>query len=345
MRAMAVTEYGKPLERIEVPEPQLRLGHALVEVLTCGVCFSDVKTSRGQMPFSEELELPHLPGHEICGRVLDTDSPGALETGTKVVVYHVWPCRVCSRCRAGEENICINPQAWAGFTHPGGFQDRLVVPLDRLVAVPDSIDPVHAAPMTCALGTAYRATVTRGGVAVGTRAVVIGLGGVGIHALQIAHAAGALAVGLDPSQRAIDAARALCLDARRADEPDAHARLMDESDGEGVDVVIDTVGHEDTILQADRLVRPGGRIVAVGYSPTTNFSLPSPRFVLEEIQLLGSRYVRLDELERAIMLVADGRVEMVVDGVKPLEAANEAFDALQAGDVVGRIVLDVADVS
>ena len=345
MRAMAVTEYGKPLERIEVPEPQLRLGHALVEVLTCGVCFSDVKTSRGQMPFSEELELPHLPGHEICGRVLDTDSPGALETGTKVVVYHVWPCRVCSRCRAGEENICVNPQAWAGFTHPGGFQDRLVVPLHRLVAVPDSIDPVHAAPMTCALGTAYRATVTRGGVAVGTRAVVIGLGGVGIHALQIAHAAGALAVGLDPSQRAVDAARALCLDARRADEPDAHARLMDESDGEGVDVVIDTVGHEDTILQADRLVRPGGRIVAVGYSPTTNFSLPSPRFVLEEIQLLGSRYVRLDELERAIMLVADGRVEMVVGGVKPLEAANEAFDALQAGDVVGRIVLGVADVS
>ncbi len=345
MRAMAVTEYGAPLERIEVPEPQLRLGHALVEVLTCGVCFSDVKTSRGQMPFSEELELPHLPGHEICGQVLDTDPPGALETGTKVVVYHVWPCRVCSRCRAGEENICVNPQAWAGFTHPGGFQDRLVVPLDRLVAVPDSIHPVHAAPMTCALGTAYRATVTRGGVAVGTRAVVIGLGGVGIHALQIAHAAGALAVGLDPSQRAVDAARALCLDARRADEPDAHARLMDESDGEGVDVVIDTVGHEDTILQADRLVRPGGRIVAVGYSPTTNFSLPSPRFVLEEIQLLGSRYVRLDELERAIMLVADGRVEMVVDGVKPLEAANEAFDALQAGDVVGRIVLDVADVS
>jgi D-arabinose 1-dehydrogenase-like Zn-dependent alcohol dehydrogenase len=345
MRAMAVTEYGKPLERIEVPEPQLRLGHALVEVLTCGVCFSDVKTSRGQMPFSEELELPHLPGHEICGQVLDTDPPGALETGTKVVVYHVWPCRVCSRCRAGEENICVNPQAWAGFTHPGGFQDRLVVPLDRLVAVPDSIDPVHAAPMTCALGTAYRATVTRGGVAVGARAVVIGLGGVGIHALQIAHAAGALAVGLDPTQRTIDAARALDLDARRADEPDAHARLMDESDGEGVDVVIDTVGHEDTVLQADRLVRPGGRIVAVGYSPTTNFSLPSPRFALEEIQLLGSRYVRLDELERAIMLVADGRVEMVVDGVKPLEAANEAFDALQAGDVVGRIVLDVGDVS
>ena len=344
MRAMAVTEYGAPLERIEVPEPQLRPGHALVEVLTCGVCFSDVKTARGQMPFSEELELPHPPGHEICGRILGTDPPGALEPGTKVVVYHVWPCRVCSRCRAGEDNICVNPQAWAGFTHPGGFQDRLLVPLDRLVAVPDSIDPVHAAPMTCALGTAYRATVTRGRIAAGSRAVVIGLGGVGIHALQVARASGALVVGLDTSQTVISAACDLGLDARRADD-DARARLMAESGGEGVDVVIDTVGHEDSIRQADRLVRPGGRIVAVGYSPRANFSLHSPRFVLEEIELLGSRYVRLDELERAIALVADGHVKTIVDRVKPLEAVNKAFDALEAGDVVGRVVLDVGGVS
>lgn len=345
MRAMAVTEYGAPLEKIKVPEPKLSADHALIEVLTCGVCFSDVKTARGQMPFSEELKLPHLPGHEICGQVLDTDPPGALATGTKVVVYHVWPCRVCSRCRAGEDNICINPQAWAGFTHPGGFQDRLVVPLDRLVAVPDSIDPVHAAPMTCALGTAYRATVTTGGVAAGSRVIVIGLGGVGIHVLQIARAAGAQAVGLDTSQQAVNVARGLGLDARRADDFDTHGQLVAESGGEEVDVVIDTVGYEHTVQQADRLVRPGGRIVAVGYSPTINFSLPSPRFVLEEIQLLGSRYVRLDELERAIMLVADGRVEIIIDSVKPLEAANEAFDSLEAGDVVGRIVLDVKGVS
>jgi propanol-preferring alcohol dehydrogenase len=345
MRAMAITEYGAPLERIEVQEPQLRSGHALIEVLTCGVCYSDVKTARGQMPFSKELKLPHRPGHEICGKVLDTDPSGVLEPGTNVVVYHVWPCRGCSRCRAGEDNICVNPQAWVGFTHSGGFQDRLLVPLDRVVAIPDSIDPIQAAPMTCALGTAYRATVTRAGVAAGSHVVVIGLGGVGIHVLQIARAAGALAVGLDISERAVNVARGLGLDARRADDPDICGQLVAESGGEGVDVVIDTVGYEDTVQQADRLVRPGGRIVAVGYSSTNNFSLPSSRFVLEEIQLLGSRYVRLDELERAIMLVADGLVEIVVDSVKPLEAANEAFDSLEAGDVVGRVVLDVGGVS
>jgi alcohol dehydrogenase len=211
---MAVTKYGEPLAKIEVEEPPLRPGFALLEVLTCGVCFSDVKTARGKMPYSDSLQLPHIPGHEICGKVIATDPAGALPTGTTVVAYHIWPCRRCERCRAGYDNLCTNPVSWTGFTHPGGFRDRLVVPLDRLTVVPDKIDPVHAAPLTCALGTAYRAVVTRGEISAGTRAVVIGLGGVGIHALQIARTTSARVVGLDVSQPPIDAALELGLDAR-----------------------------------------------------------------------------------------------------------------------------------
>jgi acryloyl-coenzyme A reductase len=344
MRAMAVTAYGEPLSEIDFAEPQLRAGFALLEVLTCGVCFSDVKTSRGKMPYSDSLPLPHIPGHEICGRVIETDPAGALPTGTTVVAYHIWPCRRCGRCRAGYDNLCTSPVSWTGFTQPGGFRDRLIVPLDRLTVVPDNIDPVHAAPLTCALGTAYRGVVTRGEVAAGTRAVVIGLGGVGIHALQIARAAGARAVGLDVSQPSIDAALDLDLDARVSDD-DALDAIVAETSGEGVDVVIDCVGREETLVQSDRLVRPGGRVVAVGYSITSSISLPTTRFVLEEIELRGSRYVLMDELERAIRLVADGHVRMVVDRARPLEDVNEAITDLEAGSVVGRTVIDVAGVA
>lgn len=345
MRAMAVMRYGDALARLELPEPELRPGHALLEVLTCGVCFSDVKTSRGKMPFSDGLALPHVPGHEICGRVIETDPPGALEPGTIVVVYHLWPCRRCHRCRAGQENLCRNPQGWAGFMHPGGFEDRLVAPLDRLTMVPPGIDPVHAAPLTCALGTAYRAVVTRGGVAPGVRVAVIGLGGVGIHALQIAHAAGARAHGLDLSPRTTQTARDLGLAAQSADEEGVEEWLLGETADEGFDVVIDTVGSQATAQQANRLVRAGGRIVGVGYALNANFVLPTARFVLEEVELVGSRYVALDELEQAIRLVADGRVQVVVDRVGPLESANDALQALEAGEVVGRWVIDVAGVA
>jgi len=331
MRAMLVSGYDKPLAAADVPEPALRPGTARLEILTCGVCFSDVKTARGRMPFSDELPLPHVCGHEICARVLETDPAGALEPGTLVVVYHVWPCRRCDRCRAGEEQLCRKPEAWAGFSHPGGFQEQLVAPLDRLTVVPAGIDPVHAAPLTCALGTAYRAVLTRGGVTGGSTVGVIGLGGVGIHALQIAHAAGARATGTDVSARALAVARELGL----------RVGVLPAD----LDVVVDTVGSPATIAQAERMVRPGGRIVAVGYGVDRSLELPSARLVLEEIEVVGSRYVARDELERAIRLVADGRVQTVVDRVLTLGRANEAFAALEAGEVVGRVVLDVAGVA
>lgn len=344
MRAMAVTAYGEPLEKMDVEEPRLREGHALVEVLTCGICFSDVKTVRGKMPYSGALKLPHVPGHEICARVLASDPPGAIAEGTRVVLYHVWPCGHCARCRAGRENICAEPDAWMGFTHPGGFQERLVVPLDRLAEVPEHIHPKYAASMTCALGTAYRAVISQGRVSAGMRAVIIGLGGVGIHALQIARALGARAVGLDLSGPALDAAHGLGLEARPNDV-DAVERVLAETGGEGADVVVDVVGHEDTMAQAEKMVRPGGRIVGVGYGVGSDFVLPSARFVLEEVELVGSRYVLRDELERAIRLVADGKVSMVVDSVRPLEQANEAIEDLEAGKIVGRAVLDVGGVA
>jgi D-arabinose 1-dehydrogenase-like Zn-dependent alcohol dehydrogenase len=344
MIGMAVREYGKPLERAELAEPELRPGFALLEVLTCGVCFSDVKTARGRMPYSDRLTLPHVPGHEVCARVVDADPP-VIAPGTTVVANHVWPCRRCARCRAGIEQQCTNPQGWTGFTSPGGFEQRLAVPIDRLTPVPDSIDPVHAAPLTCALGTAYRSVVTRGRVAPGARVAVIGLGGVGIHALQIAAAAGARVTGLDIKDRPVKLAAELGLEALDGGDAETEGRLVEESGGGGLDVVIDNVGSEASLQQAFRLVRAGGRIVGVGYALGESLVLPTARFVLEEVELVGSRYVALDELDRAIALVADGHVQTIVDRVLPLERANEALEALEAGEVVGRVVLDVAGVS
>ena len=342
MKAMVVTGYESPLQAAEMPQPALAPGHALLEVLTCGVCFSDVKIARGRMPFSGALSLPHVPGHEICARVVETDPPGAFEPGALVVVHIVTPCGRCDRCRAGDEHICRSPVARAGFTDPGGFQERMVVPLDRLLAVPDGIDPAHAAPMTCALGTAYRAVVTRGRVTAGTRVAVIGIGGVGIHALQVAHAAGGLAVGLDRSAAALDAARGLGLDARDAGDPAVVPALLDESGTRGYDVVVDTVGRPATLQAAATLLRPGGRIVVVGYAVDQAIELDSARLVLEEVEVVGSRYARRSEMEQAIRLVADGRVRMVVDRVLDLQDADEAFAALEAGEVVGRLVVQVA---
>jgi D-arabinose 1-dehydrogenase-like Zn-dependent alcohol dehydrogenase len=338
---MAVIAYGDPLSLIDLPEPDVPAGYALLEVLTCGVCFSDVKISRGQMPFSEELPLPHVPGHEIFGRVLRTNPPGLLEEGTTGTVFHYWPCGRCASCRRGDETLCSHLVGWAGFTHPGGFRERIAVPFDRLIGVPSSIDPVLAAPMSCALGTAYRSVVVRGGVRAGSSIAVLGLGGVGIHAAQVARAAGARVLGFDVHEATLAAARDLGIDARRSDDG-AMGAALGEIAPEGMDVVLDTVGHDETLVAADRLVRTGGRIVGVGYTPSTALSVPTPRLVLGELELVGSRYAHRDDLEHAIGLVASGQVRPIVTLVRPLEEVNEVFAALGSGDVVGRAVLAVA---
>ena len=341
MKGVVVSAYDAPLELAELEPDRLTPGHARIEVLAVGVCFSDVKIARGRMPFSGALALPHVPGHEIAGRIVECDPPGALPVGALVAVYNVWPCGLCDRCRAGDENICRAPTVRAGFTEPGGLREEMVVPLDRLLLVPPGIDAAHAAPLTCALGTAYRAVVTRGDVRAGDRVAVIGLGGVGIHALQVAVASGARAVGVDRAPRTLAHAAGMGLDVVDAESPELEALLLDRTGGMGFDVVVDTVGHETTMADAMELVRPGGRVVAVGYAVGGGFVLPSPHVVLQEISVVGSRYGRRDDIEHAIRLVAEGRVQVVVDRVLAFEDAEEAFSALEAGDAVGRLVIAV----
>ena len=340
MRAMAVTRYGAPLEPIDLPEPTVPAGSALLEVIACGVCFSDLKVAGGQMPFSDDRRLPHVPGHEIVARVLATNPPGLVDEGTVVSVYHTWPCGRCAPCRRGDEPLCPAPEAWMGFTHPGGFQERVVVPVDRLVRSPAGIDPVQSAPLACAIGTAYRAVVTRGGTVAGTRVVVLGLGGVGIHAAQIAMAAGADTLGIDRHAPSVQAARDLGVDARAPEDAPGTGDL-----GDGADVVIDTVGHRDTLSAAVAMVRAGGRIVGVGYAPAEALEVSTPRWVLGELEFVGSRYASRDDLAQAAGLVERGAVRPVVGLIRRLDEVNEVLEALATGELVGRAVLELGSPS
>ena len=341
MRAMALTEFGKPLELLDLPDPELRPDSVLLDVLGCGVCYSDYKMISGTFDFCSSLPLPHIPGHEVCGRVVATEPHGALEKGSLVVVTNIWPCGLCSRCRAGSFNLCLYPDMWMGFTDPGGMRERMVVPLSAVVPVPGDLDPLQVAPAGCAIGTAYRATLTRGQVAAGMRVAVLGLGGVGIHALQLADLSGARAVGLDVTEPALSAASELGLEAYRGDDESSEQRILEATGGEGVDVVIDAVGLQATLEQANRLVRKGGRIVGIGYRVDSDLRIPTQRFTLDEIELLGSRNVLRHELERVLSLLVQGKLRSVVGLTRALAEANDIFDVVAAGQVSGRNVVDL----
>jgi alcohol dehydrogenase len=342
MRAMAVMSYTAPLELVDLPIPEVKPGFVLIRILTCGVCYSDFKTVHGKMPYSQTLKLPHVPGHEICGEVVEAKPQTGFRAGERVIVYNYWSCGNCAMCRMGMENLCESLTAWVGFTDPGGFEEYLAVPAERLLRLPAGITPEQAAPTSCALGTSYRAVVTRAQVRPGQTVVVQGLGGVGLSSLQVARACGARALAVDIDPRHLDVSRRLGAEKSALAGEAARAMVRDFTSGLGADVVIDTVGHEESLHEAAMMTRRGGRVVGVGYVVGGFARVQTDDYVLREIEFVGSRYVQRHELERAISLLASGQVQNIIDDVLPLEAANEAFARLGTGKVVGRTVLRVS---
>ena len=343
MRAMAVVDYAKPLELVELPEPELKSGHVMLKVLTCGVCFSDYKTSKGLMHYSDSLPLPHVPGHEICGEIVEAGSDTGWQVGDVAVVYHYWPCGRCAYCRKGQENLCTDLAGWAGFTHHGGFEEFLAVPVDRLLRVPEGLTPEQASTATCASGTAYRAVVTRGRVQAGETVVVLGSGGVGLQAIQFAQLSGAHVLAVDIDQRKLDVVQQFGVAGTALGNEESEAWVKEWTQGVGADLIINTVGHPAMFDQSAKLIRRGGRIVGVGYSFGKQASFEMASMVLNEIEILGTRYALRYEMERILSLYAQGKAKGVVDEVLPLDGVNEAFDRLENGTVVGRTVIQVAE--
>lgn len=343
MRNMAVVAFGAPLEPVPLRIPEPGPGEVLVRVIACGVCRSDLKVASGRMPFSPHQRLPHVPGHEICGEVVACGPCTSVPQGQRVVVHNYWGCGHCPSCVEGQENLCDALRGWVGFTSPGGFEEYLAVPADHVLPVPSGLDPIQAATVSCALGTAYHAVVRRGQVQAGEVVAVVGSGGVGLYALQVARAAGARTVAVDVRPESLQAAQEVGADATALPQG-AGDTVSDMTRGRGADVVVDCAGTSAAFGLAVELVRKGGRVVQVGYvtEPHHYPTLPVDRIVLREVQIVGSRYVTRPELARALDLIGRGLVRSVVSRVVPLERVNEALEAVRSDRVVGRVVVQVA---
>ena len=342
MRAMAVVDYTRPLEPVELPVPRPNDGSVLIRIRSCGVCYSDYKTATGRMPYSATLRLPHIAGHEIVGDIAEA-GPGVtqLRIGQRVIVYNYWTCGTCRSCRAGDETVCQDLRGWVGFTSPGGFQEYLVVPQAYVLPLPDDIPDEQAAALSCATGTSYRAVVTRGRVAPGETVAIIGAGGVGLQAVQVARAADAAVIAVDVDQRKLQAARNVGATHVVTAAADAAEHMRDLTNG-GADLAVDCAGVDESLALAEQSVRPAGRVVMVGYVWGDTRRVSSAETVLREVSYLGSRYVRRDELARVIQLTSRGAIRPAVDCVLDLEDANSAFERLVGGAAVGRVVLRVA---
>jgi 2-desacetyl-2-hydroxyethyl bacteriochlorophyllide A dehydrogenase len=295
-------------------------GEAVVRVEAAGLCGTDFRIWNGDRPVS----YPRVMGHELLGRVLRL-GPGAegLAVGQKVAIEPNYSCGQCPLCREGNRNLCLSRIA-VGIDVDGGFAHEVSVPARCCWAAPAGVSDDQLL-LTEPLAVVVRA-VRRGEPAAGERAAVLGVGALGLLAVQVLKARGLAVLAVGRSARRLDLARAVGADAiaLAADAPGA-ARAL--SGREGVDLVIETAGTAPAVAQAVDLCRPGGRIVLTGL-PHEASQVEFFWVVRRELSIRGSMIYQ-DEFPEAMGLLADGAVRTapLLTHRFPLDRLQEAFEA------------------
>lgn len=320
--------------RVE-PRPDLApgTGEAIVRVLAVGLCGTDYRIWTGE----RAVAYPRVMGHEFIGHVLAV-GPGVdnVRAGEKVAVEPNYSCGECALCREGNRNLCLARTA-VGIDVDGGLAEQARLPARVCWPAPRELSDDQLL-LAEPLAVVTRA-VGRGAPRPGETAAVLGVGTLGLLAVQVLKARGCAVLAVGRTEARLDVARALGADAVTAASaatpgatPADAARAL--SGREGVDLVVETAGTPEAVNQAVQLARPGGRVVLTGL-PHAPSSVDFFWVVRRELTLLGSMIYQA-EFPEAIRLLADGtvRAERLLTHRFPLEAALAAFQAHRAPDSI-----------
>jgi len=326
-------ESGGKVTSVTLPNPKPGPDDVVVKVLAAGVCRTDLhlldEVKAGGHP-------PLIPGHEIAGRVaaIGADVYTA-KVGDLVGVHFEQPCGRCRQCRRQRTNLCEDGTT-LGFDAPGGYAEFVVAKQTTILPLPPSFDLALAAPLGCSGATSYRAVVALGQAEEEDAVVIIGAGGVGLSAVQIAKAYNARVFVIEVREEARKAA--LDSGADRAVGPGEARAAFREFADEGADVVIDFVGNKSTFDLGRSLLGPGGRCIVVAPGVET-IEVSANDLVDGGKAYLGAYSSTMADFARAISLAESGRLRPVVTRKAPLASAADVLNDLRAGKIVGRAVL------
>jgi Zn-dependent alcohol dehydrogenase len=364
MRAAVLHGDAPRLEVLEIATPTPRAGEALLEVIACGVCHTDLHVIKGEVGFPR----PAVLGHEVSGRIVaigdGTTDPGGLRPGQVVAAGFIMPCERCDQCLRGRDDLCVEffaqnrlrgtlydgesrlampDGSFLAMYSMGGLAEYAVVPLSALTPVPDGLDPVLACILGCSGLTSYGAVFRAGEVAPGDSVAIVGVGGIGSSLVPMARSAGATTiVAVDVAEEKLERARELgathTVNARETD-PVAAVR---EATG-GVRVAFEALGHPSTFAQAVGMLGDGGRMVAIGIAAgAAAAEVEITPLVRRGHHIVGSFGGRTrTDLPEVAALAAAGAFDVgsLVTRRFDLTAADAAYQALARGEITGRAVI------
>ncbi len=330
----------------ELPPLEPKKGEVVVEVAGCGLCHTDVSFAYGGVPTRHPLPL--ILGHEISGRVVDGEPEWI---GRKVIIPAVIPCGTCDACKAGRPTICRS-QFMPGNDGDGGFASHILVPARGLCPVPESGGLKPAAPLELlsvvadAVTTPYEA-IARAEVGPDDLVVVIGVGGIGGFAVQIAAALGAtvVAVDVDESRLALALLHGATL-SMNPEQVSAKAmkdsiRGLSRSTGHGcigtkIFEMSGTVAGQQTAFS---LLDFGSYLAVVGYT-TQKVEVRLSNLMALDATARGNWGCSPANYPKALALVLEGKVKLepFVD-VRPLADLPALFEAASRHELKKRVIL------
>ena len=337
MKAVVMRAQGAPsvLRMEEVPVPDIKPHEVLLKVGACGVSYHDVVERNGA--YQRGVHFPMVLGNEIAGSVEQLGAQvGTLAIGDRVCCKPFHVCGVCRRCRNGMETACKQRRGVRG-----GYAEYVAIPAETLVKIPDSMPFSVACMLGASAGVALNAVRDVAKVRIDENVLVTGAsGGLGLPTIEIARAMGAtvIAVTRSDSKRASLAEIGAHHVIVAPDGADFSNDVKALTGGDGVEVVIDNVGSR-VFTPAFRSLAVGGRYAFVGQLFREDISINPARIFFKRAHLLGVGSVRRDQLEDTVRLVGAGKIRPRVAKVFALGDAADAHAMVEAGEVVGRVVL------
>jgi alcohol dehydrogenase, propanol-preferring len=337
MRAVELPAHGAPLRLAQRPVPEPGPGEVRVCIQACGVCGSDVFLQDGGFASSP---VPIVPGHEAAG-VVDALGDGVddVPIGTVVALYYLSTPAGDRWASAGFPNR--SPAVVRmGVDIDGAFAEYVLRPRASLIVPSAPLPAPELAVITDAVATPLHALRRIAKVTAGETVAIVGIGGIGSMAIQLAHAYGAIAIAISRSQEKLDLALRLGAEHALRSDDQAITGLRALTGGLGADVVLQCADSLAAYELSLSLAAPGGRIVFVG-SCAEPFRVPPMQVIWSELSLLGSRGFVQGDIEEAIQLRLDGRiaVDHLVQTLRPLEEAQGALDDLRAGRALRTVLV------
>jgi L-iditol 2-dehydrogenase len=317
MKAM-VLRAPSDLALADVALPQVPAGHVLVRITNSGLCGTDLKIYKGAIP----AQYPLIMGHEMVGE---------LASGERVIIDPVLYCGTCFHCRMGQTNLCPSGGLIGRETN-GGFAEYAAVPGAQVFRLPDSIDS-KTAPLIQVATTCLHAQ-RLASVSLGESVAVIGLGVSGQLHVQLAKARGAgKVIGISRSKFKNDLAKQMGADVVIESGPGTVAKVLEETDGRGADVVIESTGVMTQIADAIRMARFGGRILLFGITSATSGALPFYDLYFKELTLINNRAATAQDFPVMIDLVDRGvvRLEPLITHRMTLDELGTALGMVEDG--------------